>query len=80
MPAQSSLKIAVLLTYTKRIRLGAEQPDRRVALLSEDNELGSGILRYLVPNELPGRWQHTDSDGPRTLADLGEAIYDAWSR
>ena len=222
MPAQSSLKVAVLLTYTKRIRVGTDQPDRRVTVLSEDHELGSGILRYLAPGlsptlndlawmmivlsdniatralirelggrevinaemdalglptlrlhdsvqqgasfftatprelaevythlddhareilyrvervdflprhlphisvsidhgvtppvrvygkggwgarecvdaglfetddvswivgamakELPGRWQHTDSEGPRTLADLGEAIYAAWSR
>jgi hypothetical protein len=53
MPAQSSVKVCVLLTYTKTIRLGHDDPARRVALLSEDHELGSGILRYLAPGLSP---------------------------
>lgn len=51
--AQSSLKVSVLLTYTKTIRLGADDPDRRVCLLDEDRELGSGVLRNLAPGLLP---------------------------
>lgn len=51
--AQSSLKVSVLLTYTKTIRLGKENADRRVRLLDEDHELGSGVLRYLAPGLLP---------------------------
>jgi hypothetical protein len=46
-PAQSSLKDCVLLTYTKAIRLGRDDPGRRVSLCEEDHELGSGVLRYL---------------------------------
>ena len=53
MPAQSSLKVAVLLTYTKTIRLGNDDPDRRVSLLAEDHELGSGALRYLASGFSP---------------------------
>jgi beta-lactamase family protein len=53
MPAQSSLKVSVLLTYTKRIRLGQDDRDRRVRLLPEDRELGSGVLRYLAPGLSP---------------------------
>ncbi len=53
MPAQSSLKVGVLLTYTKTIRLGKNDPDRRVSLLAEDHELGSGVLRYLAPGLSP---------------------------
>jgi hypothetical protein len=49
MPAQSSLKVCVLLTYTKMVRLGQAEPDRRISLLAEDHELGSGILRHLAP-------------------------------
>ncbi len=49
MPAQSSLKVAVLLTYTKKVGLGTDDPTRRVSLLVEDHELGSGVLRYLAP-------------------------------
>src|SRR5205823_6378151 len=40
LPAQSSLKAGVLLAYTKRIRLGLDDADRRVALQAEDHELG----------------------------------------
>ena len=32
MPAQSSMKVGVLLAYTKRVRLGNEDPNRRVSL------------------------------------------------
>ena len=135
MPAQSSVKVCVLLAYTKRIRLGDDERDRRVTLLSEDHEMGSGILRYLAPGlstfcpvvsltypsrsttasprrcactarlvwgacecvdaglfetdecswviaamakDLPGLWQQTDDEGPRTLADIGETIHHAW--
>ena len=53
MPAQSSVKVCVLLAYTKRIRLGTDERDRRVTLLSEDHELGSGVLRYLAPGLSP---------------------------
>ncbi len=53
MPAQSSVKVCVLLTYTKAIRLGSEERDRRVTLRSEDHELGSGVLRYLAPGLSP---------------------------
>jgi hypothetical protein len=53
MPAQSSVKVCVLLAYTKRIQLGNDEWDRRVTLLSEDHELGSGILRYLAPGLSP---------------------------
>ena len=53
MPAQSSLKVSVLLTLTRRIRLGGDDPDRRVRLLDEDHELGSGVLRHLAPGLLP---------------------------
>jgi hypothetical protein len=52
-PAQSSLKVCVLLTYTKAIRLGVDDPGRRVSLRAEDHELGSGILRYLSPGLSP---------------------------
>jgi hypothetical protein len=52
-PAQSSLKTSVLLTYTKAIGLGDDLPDRRVRLLEEDHELGSGILRYLARDLTP---------------------------
>jgi Beta-lactamase enzyme family len=52
-PAQSSLKVGVLLTYTKTISLGEDDPGRRVSLLAEDHELGSGVLRYLAPGLLP---------------------------
>ena len=53
MPAQSSVKVCVLLAYTKRIRLGHDERDRRVTLLSEDHEMGSGVLRYLAPGLSP---------------------------
>jgi hypothetical protein len=53
MPAQSSVKVCVLLTYTKRIRLGNDERDRRVTLLSEDHEMGSGVLRFLAPGLSP---------------------------
>jgi beta-lactamase class A len=53
LPAQSSLKAGVLLAYTKRIRLGLDDADRRVALQAEDHELGSGILRFLAPGLTP---------------------------
>jgi hypothetical protein len=53
MPAQSSVKVCVLLTYTKAIRLGRDDRGRRVTLLDEDQELGSGILRYLAPGLSP---------------------------
>jgi Beta-lactamase enzyme family len=48
-PAQSALKVCVLLAYTKAIRLGNDDRHRRVTPLDEDHELGSGILRYLAP-------------------------------
>jgi beta-lactamase class A len=53
MPAQSSVKVSVLLAYTNSIRLGNDERDRRVTLLSEDHELGSGVLRYLAPGLSP---------------------------
>jgi hypothetical protein len=53
MPAQSSVKVGVLLAYTKRIRLGNDERDRRVTLLSEDHEMGSGVLRFLAPGLSP---------------------------
>ena len=53
MPAQSSVKVCVLLAYTKAIRLGDDQRDRRVSLLSEDYEVGSGVLRFLAPGLSP---------------------------
>ncbi len=53
MPAQSSVKVGVLLAYTKRIRLGDDEPDRRVTLHDEDHDLGSGVLRYLAPGLSP---------------------------
>ncbi len=53
MPAQSSVKVSVLLAYTKSIRLGHDERDRRVTLRSEDHELGSGVLRYLAPGLSP---------------------------
>jgi hypothetical protein len=53
MPAQSSVKVCVLLAYTKRIGLGKDDPGRRVSLLAEDHELGSGVLRYLAPGLSP---------------------------
>jgi beta-lactamase family protein len=53
MPAQSSVKVCVLLTYTKTIRLGRDDRHRRVALRGVDHELGSGILRYLAPGLSP---------------------------
>ncbi len=53
MPAQSAMKVGVLLAYTKKIRLGKDEPDRRVTLRSEDHELGSGVLRYLAPGLSP---------------------------
>src|ERR671936_3097690 len=37
MPAQSSVKVCVLLTYTKAIRLGQDNRGRRVSLLDEDH-------------------------------------------
>ena len=53
MPAQSSVKVCVLLAYTRSIRLGNDERDRRVTLRSEDHEMGSGILRYLAPGLSP---------------------------
>jgi beta-lactamase class A len=53
MPAQSSVKVCVLLAYTKRIRLGDDDRERRVTLLGEDHALGSGVLRYLAPGLSP---------------------------
>lgn len=53
MPAQSSLKVSVLLTYTETIRLGKDDPQRHVSVLAEDHELGSGVLRYLGPGFSP---------------------------
>jgi hypothetical protein len=43
----------VLLAYTTAIRLGKDDPGRRVNLRAEDHELGSGILRYLSSGLLP---------------------------
>jgi hypothetical protein len=31
-----------------------------------------------MAKDLPGLWQQTDDEGPRTLADIGETIYNAW--
>src|SRR5258708_37280702 len=53
MPAQSSVKVCVLLAYTQTIRLGDDDGDRRVTLLSEDHETGSGVLRHLAPGLSP---------------------------
>jgi len=53
MPAQSSVKVCILLAYTKRVGLGVQDPDRRVKLLDEDHALGSGVLRYLAPGLSP---------------------------
>ena len=53
MPAQSSVKVCVLLAYTKAIRLGNDERDRRVSPLSEDYEVGSGVLRFLAPGLSP---------------------------
>lgn len=53
MPAQSSVKVCVLLAYTKTIRLGDDARDRRVTLRSVDHEMGSGVLRYLAPGLSP---------------------------
>ena len=53
MPAQSSVKVCVLLAYTKRIRLGDDERDRRVTLRGVDHEMGSGVLRYLAPGLSP---------------------------
>lgn len=53
MPAQSSVKVCVLLAYTKKIRLGGDDPGRRVTLVPDDHELGSGILRFLAPGLTP---------------------------
>jgi hypothetical protein len=53
MPAQSSVKVCVLLAYTASVRLGNDDPARRVTLLDEDHELGSGVLRYLAPGLSP---------------------------
>jgi hypothetical protein len=53
MPAQSSVKVCVLLTYTKAVSLGRVDRDRRVDLEGVDHELGSGILRYLAPGLSP---------------------------
>ncbi len=53
MPAQSSVKVCVLLAYTKKIRLGLEDRDRRVELRAEDHELGTGVLRYMAPGLSP---------------------------
>ncbi len=53
MPAQSSVKVCILLAYTKGIRLGNDDRNRRVTLLGEDHELGSGVLRYLAPGLSP---------------------------
>jgi hypothetical protein len=53
MPAQSALKVAVLLTYAQTIELGKQDPNRRVALLPDDHELGSGVLRYLASGLSP---------------------------
>ena len=33
-----------------------------------------------MAKDLPGLWQQTDDEGPRTLADIGEAIYHAWGQ
>jgi hypothetical protein len=32
-----------------------------------------------MAKDLPGLWQQTDDEGPRTLADMGEMIYATWN-
>jgi hypothetical protein len=46
-------------------------------LFETDN--GSWVIAAMA-KDLPGRWQQTDDEGPRTLADIGEVLYDAWGR
>ena len=58
MPAQSSVKVCVLLTYAAKIRRADDSPDRRVTLETGDHALGGGVLRYMAPGLSP------------TLADL----------
>jgi len=53
MPAQSSVKTCVLLTYEHGVDEGTVDPDRRVALTVDDVVLGSGVLRYLSPGLEP---------------------------
>jgi len=33
-----------------------------------------------MAKDLPGLWQQTDDEGPRTLADICETIYHAWKK
>ena len=44
-----------------------------------ETDEGSWVLAAMA-KDLPGVWQHTDDEGPRTLADIGETIYQAWRR
>jgi hypothetical protein len=53
MPAQSSVKTCVLLTYEHGTDEGTVDPDRRVVLTADDVVLGSGVLRYLAPGLAP---------------------------
>ena len=49
MPAQSSVKVCVLLTYSRRVARGEETAERRITVTSNDHALGGGVLRYLTP-------------------------------
>jgi hypothetical protein len=48
MPAQSSLKTGVLVTYERCVDRRTIEPERRVPLTADDRALGSGVLRYLA--------------------------------
>jgi len=47
LPAESTVKTAILLHYERRVDAGEVDPKRRVDLVSERRFDGSGVLRYL---------------------------------
>ena len=53
MPAQSAVKVCVLLTYSRKVGMGEDSPDRRITLTADDHALGGGVLRYLEPGLSP---------------------------
>ena len=40
---------------------------------------GSWVIATMA-KDLPDLWHQTDDAGPRTLADIGETVYNAWSQ
>src|SRR5262249_12147944 len=49
----SAAKTFILVHYARLVAAGACDPDRRVAITSDDQVLGTGVIRFLAPGLAP---------------------------